>query len=153
MRRRRGDAGFSRVSWDEALGALADGIAAAGGDRTALYVTSRGLTNETYYVAGKAARAMGIASVDSAARVCHAPSTVGLKQTIGVAASTCSLRDVIESDLIVLWGANPANNQPVFMKYLYLAKRRGAKIVSVNPLPEIGTSPVSEAQTQVVRMR
>ena len=43
----------------------------------ALYLTSRGITNETYYVAGKAARAMGIASVDSAARVCHAPSTVG----------------------------------------------------------------------------
>ena len=53
---------------------------------SALYLTSRGITNETYYVAGKAARAMGIASVDSAARVCHAPSTVGLKETIGVAA-------------------------------------------------------------------
>jgi molybdopterin-dependent oxidoreductase alpha subunit len=138
MRRRRGDAGFSRISWDEALGALADGITAAGGDRAALYVTSRGLTNETYYVAGKAARAMGIASVDSAARVCHAPSTLGLKSTIGVAASTCSLTDVIESDLVVLWGANPANNQPVFMKYLYLAKRRGAKVVVVNPYLEPG---------------
>jgi molybdopterin-dependent oxidoreductase alpha subunit len=138
MRRRRGDRGFRRISWDEALDAIASGIAAAGGDRTALYLTSRGLTNETYYVAGKAARAMGIASVDSAARVCHAPSTVGLKATIGVAASTCSLTDVIESDLIVLWGSNPANNQPVFMKYLYLARRRGCRVVVVNPYLEPG---------------
>src|SRR5690349_20644945 len=138
MRRRRGEAGFTRVSWDEALDLLAGALRATDPDRIAIYLTSRGITNETYYVAGKAARAMGIASVDSAARVCHAPSTLGLKQTIGAAASTCSLQDVLESDLIVLWGANPANNQPVFMKYLYLAKRRGAKVVVVNPYLEPG---------------
>ena len=123
MRRRRGEAGFTRIGWDEALDAVASRIAAADPDRVALYLTSRGITNETYYVAGKAARAMGVASIDSAARECHAPSAVGLHQTIGVAASTCSLQDVIESELVVLWGTNPANNQPVFMKYLYLAKK------------------------------
>ena len=66
------------------------------------------------------------------------PSTVGLKETIGVAAATCSLQDVIESDLVVLWGTNPANNQPVFMKYLYLAKKRGCRVVVVNPYLEPG---------------
>jgi molybdopterin-dependent oxidoreductase alpha subunit len=138
MRRRRGEAGFRRVSWDEALDVLSGAIAATTPDRVALYLTSRGITNETYYVAGKAARAMGVASVDSAARVCHAPSTVGLKDTIGVAASTCSLRDVLETDLVVLWGTNPANNQPVFMKYLYLAKKRGCRVAVVNPYLEPG---------------
>ncbi|MEP6658886.1 MAG: FdhF/YdeP family oxidoreductase [Acidimicrobiales bacterium] len=138
MRRRRGEKGFTQISWNEAMRDIAASIARAGGDRTAIYLTSRGLTNESYYVAGKAARAMGIASIDSAARVCHAPSTVGLKQTIGVAASTCSLADVIESDLVVLWGANVANNQPVFTKYLYLAKGRGAKVAVVNPYLEPG---------------
>jgi molybdopterin-dependent oxidoreductase alpha subunit len=138
MRRRAGEPGFTRISWDEALGALADGVRRSGGDRTALYLTSRGITNEVYYVAGKAARAMGIASVDSAARTCHAPSTVALKETIGAAATTCSFIDVLESDLIVLIGANPANNQPVFMKYLYEAKRAGTKVVVVNPYLEPG---------------
>ena len=138
MRRRRGEPGFRRVEWDEALTVLADGIRRAGPDRTALYVTSRGVTNETYYVAGKAARAMGIASVDSAARVCHAPSTLGLKQTVGVAATTCSLSDLLESDLVVLFGTNPANNQPVLMKHLYLARKRGCRVVVVNPYLEPG---------------
>jgi molybdopterin-dependent oxidoreductase alpha subunit len=138
LRRRRGEPGFRPIGWDEALDLLAGSIAAAGGARTALYLTSRGITNETYYVAGKAARAMGIAGVDSAARVCHAPSTLGLKATVGVAASTCSLQDVLDSDLIVIWGANPANNQPVFMKYLYLARMRGARVVVVNPYLEPG---------------
>jgi molybdopterin-dependent oxidoreductase alpha subunit len=138
MRRVRGERGFRRISWDEALDALAGTISRSGGDRAALYLTSRGLTNETYYVAGKAARAMGMASVDSAARVCHAPSTLGLKRTVGVAASTCSLEDVLESDLIVIWGSNPANNQPVFMKYLFLARQRGTRVVVVNPYLEPG---------------
>ena len=138
MRRRRGEAGFTRITWDDALTAVATAIGAADPERVALYLTSRGITNETYYVASKAARAMGVASIDSAARVCHAPSTVGLKESIGVAASTCSLQDVIESDLVVLWGTNPANNQPVFMKYLYLAKKRGCRVVVVNPYLEPG---------------
>jgi len=138
LRRRRGEPGFTRVSWDEALDVVAGAIRAAGGERMAMYLTSRGLTNESYYVAGKAARAMGVASVDSAARVCHAPSTLGLKETVGVAASTCSLVDVLETDLVVLWGTNVAANQPVFMKHLYLARRNGARVVVVNPYLEPG---------------
>ena len=138
MRRRRGDRGFHRITWDEAMADIAGAIDTAGGERTAIYLTSRGLTNEVYYAAAKAARAMGVASIDSAARTCHAPSTVGLKQTIGVAASTCSMRDVLETDLIVLWGTNVANNQPVFTKYLYLARKRGARVVVVNPYLEPG---------------
>jgi molybdopterin-dependent oxidoreductase alpha subunit len=138
MRRRSGERGFSRISWDEALDAIAAAVTRAGGDRTAMYLTSRGVTNEVYYVAGKAARAMGVASVDSAARVCHAPSTYALKETIGVAATTCSFADVLETDLVVLIGSNPANNQPVFMKYLYEAKRNGTKVAVVNPYLEPG---------------
>lgn len=138
MRWRAGDRGFERITWDEAITAVAAALRAAGGERAAVYLTSRGVTNEVYYVAGKAARALGIASVDSAARVCHAPSTVALKDTIGAAATTCSFADVIESDLVVLVGANPANNQPVFMKYLYEAKRTGTKVVVVNPYLEPG---------------
>ncbi|HEY8524870.1 MAG TPA: molybdopterin-dependent oxidoreductase [Acidimicrobiales bacterium] len=138
MRRRRGEPGFRRVSWDEALSVLTAGLRSTTPDRVALYLTSRGLTNETYYVAAKAARALGIANIDSAARVCHAPSTAGLKETIGVGATTCSYQDVLDADLVVMWGTNPANNQPVFMKYLYLARRRGCRVVVVNPYLEPG---------------
>ncbi|MBA3653425.1 MAG: molybdopterin-dependent oxidoreductase, partial [Actinobacteria bacterium] len=138
MRRRAGEKGFTRVTWDEALTSVAGAITAAGGPRTGIYLTSRGITNEVYYVAGKAARAMGVASVDSAARLCHAPSSVALKDAIGAAATTCSFPDVLVSDLIVLIGSNPANNQPVFMKYLYEAKRKGTKVAVVNPYLEPG---------------
>jgi len=138
MLRRRGDAGFSRVSWDEALDLAATRIRATVPARIGFYLTARGLTNETYYAAQKVARFLGTNNIDNAARVCHAPSTGALRQAIGVAATTCSYRDVIESDLIVLFGADVANAQPVFMKYLYLARKRGTKVVVVNPLREPG---------------
>jgi molybdopterin-dependent oxidoreductase alpha subunit len=138
MLRRKGEKGFRRIEWEDALQLVADRLRATDPERVAMFVTSRGITNETYYVAGKAARALGIANVDSAARICHAPSTTALKATIGVAATTCSLSDVLESNLIVIWGANPANNQPVFMKYLFKAKKNGAKVVVINPYLEPG---------------
>ncbi len=138
MVRHHGERGFTRVSWDDALDLVANRIRGTTPDRVGLYLTARGITNEVYYVAQRAARSIGTNNVDNAARVCHAPSTVALKQATGVAATTCSYRDVIESDLIVLFGADVANAQPVFMKYLYLAKQRGAKVAVVNPIREPG---------------
>jgi len=138
MLRRRGEDGFTRISWDEALDLVADRMRSAPPSRSALYLTARGITNEVYYVAQKFMRYIGTNNVDNAARVCHAPSTVALKATIGLGATTCSYTDVINSNLIVLFGANVANAQPVFMKYLYLARRRGAKVLVVNPFREPG---------------
>jgi molybdopterin-dependent oxidoreductase alpha subunit len=138
MLRRAGERGFSRVSWDEALDLVAGRIREHGPDAFALYLTARGITNEVYYTAQKVTRFLGTNNVDNAARVCHAPSTTALKRSIGVAATTCSYTDVIGSDLIVLFGANVANAQPVFMKYLYLARKRGAKVAVVNPMREPG---------------
>src|SRR2546423_12111566 len=138
MLRRRGEGGFSRVSWDDALELAATRIRASAPERIAFYLTARGLTNETYYAAQKVARYLGTNNIDNAARVCHAPSTGVLKHAIGVAATTCSYRDVIESDLIVLFGSQVANAQPVFMKYLYLARKRGTKVAVVNPVREPG---------------
>jgi molybdopterin-dependent oxidoreductase alpha subunit len=138
MLRRLGEPGFRCVTWDEALDLAAVTIRATTPSRIGFYLTARGLTNETYYAAQKVARFLGTNSIDNAARVCHAPSTGALRQAIGVAATTCSYRDVIESDLVVLFGADVANAQPVFMKYLYLARKRGTKVAVVNPLREPG---------------
>ncbi|MGB2939736.1 MAG: FdhF/YdeP family oxidoreductase [Candidatus Dormiibacterota bacterium] len=138
MLRRAGEAGFSRVSWDAALELVAGRLVASGPDRAGFYLTSRGQPNENYYAAQKAVRAMGTNSIDNAARVCHSPSTFGLKEALGVAATTCSYTDWIGSDLVVFIGSNVANNQPVAMKYLYHAKKEGTRVVAVNPYREPG---------------
>lgn len=138
MLRRRGEKVFRRIGWDEALNLAAERATATNPDRMAFYLTSRGLTNEAYYVAQKVARFFGTNNVDNSARICHAPSTVALKQSLGVAASTCSYRDWIGSDLLVFFGSNTPNNQPVTMKYIYYAKQQGARVVVINPYREPG---------------
>nr|WP_242072461.1 FdhF/YdeP family oxidoreductase [Microcoleus sp. FACHB-68] len=142
MVRKKGEAGFRRVSWDDALDLVADGIRAAKKvqerDRMGFYLTSRGIPNETYYAAQKAVRAMGTNSIDNAARICHSPSTAGIKEALGVAATTCSYKDWIGTDLLVFIGSNVANNQPVTVKYLHWAKKAGTKIVVINSYREPG---------------
>ena len=71
--------------------------------RLAFYITSRGVTNEVYYMAQKVARFLGTNNVDNAARICHSPSTAAMKASLGVAATTCSYRDWYGTDLVVFF--------------------------------------------------
>lgn len=135
---RAGEPGYREISWEEALTLSADAIRATDPNRLAMYLTSRGITNEVYYAAAKAARFLGTNNIDNAARLCHAPSTVAMKRALGVSASTVSYTDWIGADLIVFLGSDVANNQPVSMKYLYMAKRAGTKVALVNPYREPG---------------
>ena len=137
-RRRKGEAGFTRLSWEEAYRAIAERIRQTDPDRLAFYLTSRGITNEVYYVAQKVARFLGTNNVDNSARICHSPSTVALKGMLGVPASTCSYQDWLGTDLLVFIGSDTPNNQPVTTKYMYYAKQRGTKIVVINPYREPG---------------
>ncbi len=138
MLRKRGEAGFRRISWDEALDAIATRMRETDPHRMGFYLTSRGITNEVYYVAQKAARFIGTNNMDNAARICHSPSTVAMKQALGVSASTCSYTDWIGTDLLIFIGSDTPNNQPVTTKYMYYAKQKGTKIVVVNPYREPG---------------
>ncbi|MBZ5573958.1 MAG: FdhF/YdeP family oxidoreductase [Acidobacteriia bacterium] len=138
MIRRKGDKGFRRVSWEEAIATVARGLQNTDPRRLAWYITSRGLTNEAYYAHQKVARFIGTNHVDTSARICHAPSTSALSATVGCAATTCSYTDWIGADLIVFVGSNVANNQPVTTKYLYYAKKAGTKVFVVNPYFEPG---------------
>jgi molybdopterin-dependent oxidoreductase alpha subunit len=138
MIRRKNEKGFRVVPWAEAYATATERIRLAEPRRFAVYVTSRGMMNEHYYAVQKAARAMGTNHVDNSARLCHAASTVAMKRTLGYGASTCSYRDWIGTDLIVFFGSNTPNNQPVTMKYLYYARKGGAKVAVVNPYFEPG---------------
>lgn len=133
---RAGSDRLHRLSWDEAMSIVAENARDVPGERMGFFATSRGIVNETYYAFTKTARLLGSNHVDLCARLCHAASVSGLKDTVGVPAPTCSLKDMIGSDLVVILGSHLANNQPVTTKYLVYAKRKGTRIVVVNPMRE-----------------
>ena len=138
MVRRKGDNGFSRVSWEEGVALTAQAIRRTAPQRMGFFATSRGLTNEVYYVFQKLARTLGTNNVDLCSRLCHAASGYGLKATLGMEAPTCSLSDFVGTDLLIIFGSDLANNQPVTAKYMRYAKKKGTRIMVVNPMREYG---------------
>ena len=139
MVRRRGERGFRRVSWDDALDLIADRIRAtdaATGSRS----TSRRAASPTSRTTSPR-RPCGSSGAPTSTTP---PGSATRRRRSRSSSSSASgprpsrTRDVIGTDLVVLFGSNVANAQPVFMKYLYLARKRGAKVVVVNPLREPG---------------
>src|SRR5690625_5961881 len=130
--RRLGDRSFSRLTWDVAMDIIANKFTECDPKQAAFYLTSRGITNESYYVAGKVARFIGTNNIDNASRICHSPSKTALNRSIGVGASTCNYKDWIGTDVLLFWGSVAANNQTVSNKYMYAAKRKGNKNIIIN---------------------
>lgn len=136
MIRRKGERKFSRISWDNAMGMIAEKMKKLDPKQYAFYLTSRGITNESYYVAGKVARFLGANNIDNASRICHSPSKTALKRSIGVGASTSNYLDWIGTDVLLFWGSVASNSSPVSTKYMLEAKKKGTKIIVVNPYRE-----------------
>lgn len=136
LSRKKGEKKFSRISWDEALDKIANKIQTIDPKQLAFFLTARGITNEVYYTAGKLARFIGTNNIDNASRICHSPSKTALKRSMGIGASSCNYQDWIGTDVLIFWGSVAANNQPVSTKYMYAAKRKGTKIICINPYRE-----------------
>jgi len=134
--RKPGDRKFSRITWDDALDMIADKMRELDPKQYAFYLTARGITNEVYYTAGKVARFLGTNNIDNASRICHSPSKTALSRSLGIGASSCNYKDWIGTDVLLFWGSVAANNQPVSTKYMYAAKRKGTKIIVINPYHE-----------------
>jgi len=125
------------VSWDEAIAHAAAefrriqgqyGRDAVGG------ITSSRCTNEETYLVQKLVRAaFGNNNVDTCARVCHSPTGYGLKQTLGESAGTQRFDSVLESDVILVIGANPTDGHPVFASQMKRRLRQGAKLIVIDP--------------------
>lgn len=136
MIRRKGERKFSRITWDVALDTIAAKMKTLEPKQYAFYLTARGITNESYYVAAKVARFLGTNNIDNASRICHAPSKTALKRSIGVGASTSNYLDWIGTDVLLFWGSVASNASPVSSKYMLEAKKKGTKIIVVNPYRE-----------------
>src|SRR4051795_12926066 len=130
---------YAPISWDDALRLVADRLKALPDpDRAVLYTSGRA-SNESAFVYQLLARRLGTNNLPDCSNMCHESSGAALNQTIGVGKGTVTLNDLAEhADLIVIVGQNPGTNHPRMLTSLEDAKKRGARIVAVNPLPEAG---------------
>ncbi|MFQ5444476.1 MAG: molybdopterin-dependent oxidoreductase, partial [Nitrospinales bacterium] len=128
---------YRPISWDEAIDRIVEKIKATPPDRTFFYSSGRS-SNEAGFLLQLFARSFGTNNVNNCSYYCHQASGVGLSQSIGSGTATVQLEDLDATDLIFLLGANPASNHPRFMRTLMEIRRRGGKVIVINPAREPG---------------
>ena len=134
---------FSAISWETAYAVIAESLKKLSPDEVAFYASGRS-SNEAAFLWQLMARSFGSPHLPDSSNFCHEPSGYALKQVIGVGKGTCSLDDFEHAELIIVLGQNPASNHPRMMAALYEARKRGAKILVLNPLRERGYTEFSD---------
>lgn len=125
------------VSWDEAIGFVADQMSAilkeSGPDAIGVLGSARA-PNEDNYMAQKFARVvLGTNNVDCCARVCHGPTAAAMKVMLGTGAATNSYDDLEIAKTILVIGCNPSSNHPIVGERIKQAVIDGAKLIVIDP--------------------
>lgn len=125
-----------RASWDAALGRLVDGFRATierhGPEAVAVLSTGQ-LVTEEFYALGKLVRlGMGVRHFDGNTTLCMASAVAGYKLSFGTDGPPGCYEDLELADVVVLWGANIADNHPLLTPRL-LERRSERVLVVVDP--------------------
>jgi len=135
---RDGATHYEPIGWDEAFGLVAEALRALPSPNHAAFYTSGRTSNEAAFLYQLFVRQYGTNNLPDCSNMCHESSGAALSASIGIGKGTVTLEDFERADLILVVGQNPGTNHPRMLTTLTEAKRRGATIVSINPLPEIG---------------
>ena len=138
---------YEAVTWERAFEIIAEELTALSSPDEALFYTSGRTSNEAAFLLQLLAREFGTNNLPDCSNMCHESSGSALTETIGIGKGSVSLEDLHQADLIIVAGQNPGTNHPRMLSALEQAKAAGAKIISVNPLPEAGLERFKNPQT------
>ncbi len=129
---------YTPIDWDAALALIADEIRSLDSPDQAVFYTSGRTSNEAAFLYQLLVRGIGTNNLPDCSNMCHESSGSALTETIGIGKGSVSLDDIHRASLIIIAGQNPGTNHPRMLSALEKAKRNGARIIAVNPLPEAG---------------
>lgn len=138
MHKPAGSDHYVPIAWEAAFEIIARELRALGGPDEAVFYTSGRTSNEAAFVYQLLVRRFGTNNLPDCSNMCHESSGSALNQTLGIGKGTVSLEDLHRAELIFVVGQNPGTNHPRMLTALERAKRGGARVIAVNPLPEAG---------------
>jgi molybdopterin-dependent oxidoreductase alpha subunit len=136
---RPGATHYGPIGWDEAFALIAAELKALASPNEATFYTSGRTSNEAAFLYQLFARAYGTNNLPDCSNMCHESSGSALTPTIGIGKGCVTLDDFEKADAIFILGQNPGTNHPRMLTALQKAKKRGCRIVSINPMPEVGS--------------
>jgi molybdopterin-dependent oxidoreductase alpha subunit len=151
MVKRAGATHYEAIEWDEAFALMARELNALPSPDAAAFYTSGRTSNEAAFLYQLFARQFGTNNLPDCSNMCHESSGAALNESIGVGKGCVTLRDFEETDCIIIMGQNPGTNHPRMMTHLERAKKNGAKIIAINPMPEPGLMEVVNPNPQECR--
>ncbi len=145
---RAGSRHYEAISWDDAYALVADELNSLDSPDEASFYTSGRTSNEAAFLYQLFVRQFGTNNLPDCSNMCHESSGLAMVDSIGVGKSTVVFTDFDECDTIFIIGQNPGTNHPRMLTALERAKRNGATIVSINPMPETGLMRVRNPNPQ-----
>ena len=138
MVKRPGDNHYSPIAWPAAFQLIADNLNELKSPDEAIFYTSGKIPNEPAFLFQLFVRQFGTNNLPDCSNMCHESSGSALSPTLGLGKGSVTLNDIHDAEVILIIGQNPGTNHPRMLSALQIAKRNGAKIISINPLIEAG---------------
>src|SRR6202008_1061541 len=129
---------YQPISWDAAYQLIAKHLKGLDSPHRAAFYTSGRASNEAAFLYQLFVRMYGTNNCPDCSNMCHEATSRGLPTTVGIGKGTVLLEDFEHADTLLIFGQNPATNHPRMLGELRECSRRGATIVSINPLRERG---------------
>jgi molybdopterin-dependent oxidoreductase alpha subunit len=135
---RKGATHYEEISWDDAIALIAKELKALDSPDEAIFYTSGRTSNEAAFLYQLFVRQFGTNNMPDCSNMCHESTSVGLAESTGLGKANVRIEDFAKTDLVIIIGQNPGTNAPRMMSSLEEAKKAGAKMIAINPLPEAG---------------
>jgi molybdopterin-dependent oxidoreductase alpha subunit len=129
---------YEPISWSDAFRLIADELNALESPNEAIFYTSGRTSNEAAFLYQLFVRMYGTNNLPDCSNMCHESSGVALTETVGIGKGSVTLEDFNHAEVIVVIGQNPGTNHPRMLTTLQQAKKRGAIIITINPIEEAG---------------
>ncbi len=134
----KGASHYQPVSWTDSFKLIASSLNKLASPDQAIFYTSGRTSNEAAFLYQLFVREYGTNNLPDCSNMCHESSGVALGESLGIGKGSVRLDDFYEAEVIIILGQNPGTNHPRMLSALQKAKANGAKIISINPLPEAG---------------
>ena len=138
---------YTPISWDDAFKLIAKHLQQLDDPNMATFYTSGRTSNEAAFLYQLFVRCYGTNNFPDCSNMCHEATSRGLPLTVGVGKGTVNFDDFEHADTLLLFGHNPGTNHPRMLGELRACAKRGATIVSINPLRERGLERFSNPQS------
>ena len=143
----KGGTHYEQISWENAFKKVGQVLNQLEQPDEAVFYTSGRTSNEAAFLYGTFARAYGTNNLPDCSNMCHECSGYGLSKTLGIGKGAVTLEDLHEAGVILIIGQNPGTNHPRMLNALEKCKKKGGKIIAINPLKEAGLEHYTNPQS------